>query len=268
MSAGERTFAPTAVNPMISDRPVPAGSAASSTVLSGQRTVAPRVVVASPMRIFREGLAHALSHQAAIQVVGEVARIEELVSILMTTEVDVVLFDLAVEGGLAAVRQVGSYPGVKVVVLGLSEEAEPVVACARAGIAGYVTHDATLFELTQRIRDAALDEFTCPPRIAATLLRSLATPGPFDRELATAARLTPRESEEVVRLIERGLSNKEIARQLTIQLATVKNHVHNILEKLAVRHRADAVRVARSIGAELLRPENVEACRVPKHGAD
>jgi two-component system, NarL family, nitrate/nitrite response regulator NarL len=67
----------------------------------------------------------------------------------------------------------------------------------------------------------------------------------LDGRMATAARLTPRES-EIVRLIEHGLSNKEIARHLTIQLATVKNHVHNILEKLDVRRRADAVRVAHS----------------------
>jgi two-component system nitrate/nitrite response regulator NarL len=116
---------------------------------------------------------------------------------------------------------------------------------ARAGIAGYVTQDDTLQVLVQRIHDATVGEFACPPRVAATLLRSLAVSTIVDGRQRAAARLTQREL-EIVQLIERGLSNKEIARHLTIQLATVKSHVHNILEKLGVRHRNDAVRAALS----------------------
>jgi two-component system, NarL family, nitrate/nitrite response regulator NarL len=214
---------------------------------TGSTDTRPRLVVVSPMRIYREGLAHVLAQQRSINVVGAAAGISDLTPLLTASAVDVVLFDLAVDGGLTALRRLSSYVELKVVVLGLSEDEGPVVACARAGIAGYVTKEATLHELTQRIREASVGEFSCPPRVAATLLRSLAAPRfTDDRRLAAAARLTPRES-EIVNLIERGMSNKEIARHLTIQLATVKNHVHNILEKLAVRHRADAVRAARSI---------------------
>jgi two-component system, NarL family, nitrate/nitrite response regulator NarL len=208
--------------------------------------VIPRVVVISPMRIYREGLAHVLGQQKSIRVIGIGARIDELAPLLRAARADVALFDLAVEGGLAALRSLGTYPGVRVVVLGLTEDEEPILACARAGIAGYVTQDTTLVELTQRIHDAALNQFKCTPQVAATLLRSLAGPPMLDGPRATAARLTPRES-EIIRLIERGLSNKEIARHLTIQLATVKNHVHNILEKLDVSRRADAVRAAGSM---------------------
>jgi two-component system, NarL family, nitrate/nitrite response regulator NarL len=157
-----------------------------------------------------------------------------------------VLFDMAVDGGLEALRRLSSHIELKVVVLGLNEDEGQIVACARAGIAGYVTQDATLHELTQRIREATVGEFRCPPHVAATLLRNLAVPRFADERHIVAARLTPREL-EIVQLIERGMSNKEIARHLTIQLATVKNHVHNILEKLAVRDRANAVRAARSI---------------------
>jgi DNA-binding NarL/FixJ family response regulator len=212
------------------------------------------------MRIYREALAHGLALHGSINVIGAAARISELTS-LLSTAVDVVLFDLEVEGGLVALRQLGIYLALKVVVLGLREEEAHIVACARAGIAGYVTQDDTLQELVQRIRDATVGEFSCPPRVAATLLRSLAVSTIVDSRQTVAVRLTRREL-EVVQLIERGLSNKEIARHLTIQVATVKNHVHNILEKLGVRHRADAVRAAHSIesppgvaGGQPLRPK-------------
>jgi two-component system, NarL family, nitrate/nitrite response regulator NarL len=165
--------------------------------------------------------------------------------VIQAPDIDVVLFDLAVEGGLAALQRLAGHAKVKVVVLGLGDEG-PMLACARAGIAGYVSQEASLAELTHRIHEALHGEFSCSPRFAAALLRSLASPAPPRSHSASAARLTPREA-EIVLLIERGLSNKEIARHLTIQLATVKNHVHNILEKLSVRDRADAVRAARSV---------------------
>jgi two-component system, NarL family, nitrate/nitrite response regulator NarL len=215
-------------------------------VLESHDRTNPRVFVVSPMRIYREGLAHALARHGSINVVGAAARINELTSLLSSIAVDVVLFDLAVEGSLAALRRLGGYLELKVVVLGLSEEEAHILACARAGIAGYVTQDDTLLELVQRIRDATVGEFSCSPRVAATLLRSLAVSTVVDSGQTVAARLTPRES-EIVQLIERGLSNKEIARHLTIQVSTVKNHVHNILEKLGVRNRADAVRLAHSM---------------------
>jgi DNA-binding NarL/FixJ family response regulator len=211
--------------------------------------VVPRIVVVSPMRIYREGLAHALTQHGSINVVGAAARINELTPLLAATTVDVVLFDLGVEDGLAALKRLGGYLELKVVALGLSEEEAHIVACARAGIAGYVTQDDTLQELVQRIRDATVGEFSCSPRVAARLLRSLAVSTIVDSRQTVPARLTPRES-EIVQLIERGLSNKEIARHLTIQVATVKNHVHNILEKLGVRHRADVAR-ALSIHGDL-----------------
>jgi DNA-binding NarL/FixJ family response regulator len=160
--------------------------------------------------------------------------------------VDVVLFDPAADGGLVALRRLGSYVELKVVVIGLTEDEGAILACARAGIAGYVTQDATLQELIERIREAIVGEFNCSPRIAAALLRSLATPTFADDWQIMTPRLTPREC-QIVQLIEQGMSNKEIARHLTIQLATVKNHVHNILEKLGVGDRVDAVQAARAI---------------------
>ena len=94
-------------------------------------------------------------------------------------------------------------------MLGLGDEDGPILACARAGIAGYVTKDSTLMEdLTARIREAAAGEFRCSPRLAAVLLRNLAVSVQW-RTSTAGARLTTREL-QIVQLIERGLSNKEI----------------------------------------------------------
>jgi DNA-binding NarL/FixJ family response regulator len=208
----------------------------------------PRVVVVSPLRVYRDCLALALAQHGFMDVVGVAAGISDLSSLIDGATVDIVLFDLAVDGALAALRWLGCYLGLKVVVLGLCDEEAQIVALARAGIAGYVTQEDSLQELVHRIRDATAGEFSCTPRVAATLLRSLADSTMLEGREMVTARLTPRES-EIVKLVEQGLSNKEIAQHLTIQVSTVKNHVHNILEKLGVSRRADAARLARSIKA-------------------
>jgi two-component system nitrate/nitrite response regulator NarL len=103
-----------------------------------------------------------------------------------------------------------------------------------------VSSHASLADLITSLECAAQGDVVCSPRVAGILLRRIGSQaGPRRREGA-AVRLTVREH-EIVQLIETGLTNKEIARRLHIELATVKNHVHNILEKLQVNRRADAV---------------------------
>ena len=197
-----------------------------------------RIFMISPVRIYREGLAHVLGETPAIRIVGMASHADEAAALLADTCADVTLFDISDAAGLAEVRRLSSV-GHKVVVLGVTEDAEMIVSCAEAGIAGYVTRNDSLAVLAQTIREAAHGEFTCPPHIAGCLLRRLAFIGEQKTAVASRPRLTARE-QEIVRLIDLGLSNKEIARRLSIQMATVKNHVHNILKKLGVSHRADA----------------------------
>jgi DNA-binding NarL/FixJ family response regulator len=132
-------------------------------------------------------------------------------------------------------------PGVPIVALGVPDVEGDVLACAEAGIAGYVTREASLEELVAVVRSAVQGELRCSPRIAAGLLRrlsALSEHGPS----APRVRLTARQR-EIVRLIGQDLSNKEIAHRLGIEVATVKNHVHNLLEKLNVHRRTAAVRL-------------------------
>jgi two-component system nitrate/nitrite response regulator NarL len=197
------------------------------------------VFILSPIRIYREGLSSVLAEQPAIRVRGAAAALEDAVAGLENTGVDVVLFDVGTDPGVAGLRQLARYDGLRVIALGVVEDQDSVIACAEAGIAGYATPNSSLTELVQTIRAAARGDFSCPPHIAAGLLRRLAAVAP--REVSAHQGCLTLREREIVGLIERGLSNKEIARRLGIQVATVKNHVHNILDKLGVARRADAV---------------------------
>jgi DNA-binding NarL/FixJ family response regulator len=141
--------------------------------------------------------------------------------------------------------------------LGLIEQRDEVVNYGRAGFAGYVARDASLARMRQAILDGAEGRLCCPTEITAGLMRAL-----HDAETHTAGKVTPEETEdaleltrretEVARFISHGLSNKEIARELNVSVATVKHHVHNVLTKLKLPTR---LRVARVVaGAPAIRP--------------
>jgi DNA-binding NarL/FixJ family response regulator len=137
-----------------------------------------------------------------------------------------------------------------VVALAITESEAGVLACAETGVAGYVTRDASMDEVVATLLAVARGELACPPAIAASLFRHVGTLSARRGEPAPDV-LTPRER-EIVELIEQGLSNKEISRRLSIGLSTVKNHVHNLLEKLHVPRRGAAA-------ARLREPEREHA---------
>jgi DNA-binding NarL/FixJ family response regulator len=194
-----------------------------------------RVLMLSPVRIYREGLGHVLEQEPGIRVMGSTASLEEAVPLLATAPVDVVLLDASVDRPLVALRRLAQQDGLRVVLFGVLGIEHQILARAAAGMASCVTSDGSVAELLQAVRAAAGDQ---PGQAAAAGGRR----GP---QVPWQPRLTMRER-EIVQLIDQGLSNKEIAELLSIQVATVKNHVHNILEKLGVRHRADAAATIRS----------------------
>ncbi len=199
-----------------------------------------RVLVVAEIRLYREGLAQILSRSNDITVVGTAARHEEAVASAVELTPDVVLLDMATSNGLDVARAVAhASPAGRVVALAVPEDDHEVIACAEAGVAGYVPRHASLEELVAVIQSAARGEALCSPRVAASLLRRLAALGGGPNGAGFAGHLTARER-EIVRLIDGGLSNKEIARELGIEVATVKNHVHNLLEKLQVHRRGEA----------------------------
>ena len=205
-----------------------------------------RVVLVAGVRLYCEGLAAILARQDGIEVVGRTRRWQDAVQLVVDLCPDIVLIDMPFSEKRAAVRQLtaNGSSAVKVIAISIDGGGKDVVAWAEAGVAGFVTRDDSLTDLIDIVRYVARDEMPCSPPVAAALLRRVGTLAAGRTE--PECRLTSREL-EIVALIERGLSNKEVARALYIQLATVKNHVHNILEKLQVRCREDAVEVVRGM---------------------
>lgn len=201
-----------------------------------------RVLVVSDIRLYRDGLAHVLGRDERVRVVD--ARSASDAAAPVSEPLDVVLLDMANPAAIGTMRGVAArYPCAKIVALGIAQQDGDVIACAEAGVAGYVFRDASLEELFATIESAARGELRCTPALAGTLLRRVANLA--SSQPAAPASLTRRE-QEIVELVAQGLSNKQIAGRLFIEVPTVKNHIHSILEKLGVRTRAEAAAKLRS----------------------
>jgi DNA-binding NarL/FixJ family response regulator len=205
-----------------------------------------RVVIASPVRLVREGLGASLHDRDGVSVVDAVSLDAQGIARIAAAEPDVILVDLGQTDAVTAARLMrGACPDTKLVAFALDEIDTGVFACAAAGFSSYVPRESSAEELLRALVDAMDGRMRCAPHIAAAMFRRLAD---FLREASPQASLPPltvRES-EILALAEEGRSNKEIARDLTISCATVKNHMHNILQKLQVSRRGQAVARLRS----------------------
>jgi DNA-binding NarL/FixJ family response regulator len=202
------------------------------------------IIVLTPVRLLGDGLAECFSRRSEFEVVAVVEDLTTLRAALATTP-DIVLIDVTQGVDLFDVRAIAmEWTDVALVALGLNERRQEVVRCGRAGFAGYVARDASIDSLCDALLEIAAGRLSCPPEISGGLMRAL-----FRKEIRVDAPevsspLTPRES-EVLQLLGRGLSNKEIAQELSLSVATVKHHVHNVLEKLQLSRRAQAMRRVR-----------------------
>jgi two-component system, NarL family, nitrate/nitrite response regulator NarL len=161
---------------------------------------------------------------------------------------DVVLVDVAA-GGVGSFRKLAAAaPDARLLAVGVRDDDSDVLRCIEAGAAGYVLRDAPLAELAEAAHRAVRDEPLASPHVIATLMRRVAVLSEGGGS-GSVGGLTSREL-EVAELIERGLSNKEIAAQLSIAVTTVKNHVHSILEKLNVHRRGEAASLVRNSGSK------------------
>lgn len=200
------------------------------------------LLIASDIRLYKDGLRDALGADERFCVVASARSLAAGLAGLRATaqRVDVALADLALSEApsqLAALRRAA--PDTKLVVLGVREDDDDVIAWAEQGVDGFVSRDATLDDLAAAIVCVARGELACTPRMVAALARRVASVGAPAARSRTAAKLTNRET-QILELIAGGLSNKAIARRLQIELPTVKNHVHHILEKLEVDGRGEA----------------------------
>jgi DNA-binding NarL/FixJ family response regulator len=202
------------------------------------------IVIAGHVRVYRDGLVSALNGRNELRVVGAAADGASTFEAVAGRHPDVVLIDVTMPGALDAINAIRATTSTKVIAFAVDEAEARIVACIDAGASGYVTCDSSIDGVESVIRHVVRDEFLCSPRLAATLLRRVAE-RPTDGPHALDPRLTRRE-DQVLRLIRDGLSNKEIAGRLNIAEATVKTHVHRLLEKLEASTRTQAA--ARAAG--------------------
>jgi DNA-binding NarL/FixJ family response regulator len=204
-----------------------------------------RIIIISDARLYREGLALSLAGVDRVVVVGVADSVASALACIEDKNPDAALLDFAMPDALSLPGAiVAAEIPVKVVAFSVADTEDEICECAEAGIAGYVGRNGSKEDLIAAVENAIRGEVLCPPRVTATLFRRLAAHVHAKKQRPPDAALTSRE-QDIIALIDRGLSNKEIARQLKISLPTVKNHVHNILEKLQVRRRAAAAALLR-----------------------
>jgi two-component system nitrate/nitrite response regulator NarL len=194
------------------------------------------VFIVAEVRLYRDGLAQHLGRNGRIEVVGSACEATAATDEIARSGPDIVLLDFGARLAAETVRGISERTKARVVLLGIPNSEAAVVECVEAGAAGFVTRDDPLEAFDAIIESVARGEILCSPRITAAFARRLANLAA--QKPRSNIRLTPRQL-EIVALIDQGYSNKEIARRLYIEVATVKNHVHHILDKLQVRRRAD-----------------------------
>jgi DNA-binding NarL/FixJ family response regulator len=211
-----------------------------------------RILIVDDQALFREGLRTLLSVQPDFDIVGEAGNGEDGLKMAVQTHPDVVLMDLRMpimDGVKTTERIKSSLPACRVIVLTTFDDDELVFDGLRAGAIGYLLKDVSSNKLFDAIRAASRGEYFLLPAITAKVIAEFARIPRSNpsRSHDSAETLSPREN-EILRLVASGDSNKEIAERLVISEGTVKNHLSNILAKLSVKDRLQAVIRARELG--------------------
>ena len=204
-----------------------------------------RVIVADDHALFRRGLEMVLASEDDIEVVAEAGDGAEVVELAVEHMPDLVLMDvrMPVQGGIAAAKAIrDAAPHTKILMLTISDEEEDLYDAIKAGANGYLLKEISIDEVADAIRSVHAGQSLISPSMASKLLTEFAAMARKgeERQQMPTPRLTDREM-EVLALVAQGMNNRDIAKELFISENTVKNHVRNILEKLHLHSRMEAV---------------------------
>jgi DNA-binding NarL/FixJ family response regulator len=227
-----------------------AGDAAAMTGEAPGTAEPIRALIVDDHALFRRGLEMVLAEEDDIELVGEASDGAEAVEKAGEALPDVVLMDIRMpkSSGIEACRAMKEVaPSAKIVMLTISDEEEDLFEAIRAGASGYLLKDIPLDEVADVVRAVHGGQSLINPSMAAKLLTEFAALARSEQAERTqqvpAPKLTDREI-EVLKLVARGMNNRDIAKELFISENTVKNHVRNILEKLQIHSRMEAVMIA------------------------
>jgi DNA-binding NarL/FixJ family response regulator len=210
------------------------------------------LVLIDDNRLLREGLATMIHSQPGFTVLAASADVDEALKKVREARPDVVLLDFGLEDhdSLSLTATVhGEVPEARIIVMGLLPVQEDVANYVRAGASGFIMKDASFQEFFTTIRAVAAGEEILPPALATSLFSQIVrnVSRVSKAQVLEAVRLTNRER-QVIGLLGEGLSNKEIATRMHIAVHTVKSHVHNVLEKLALHSRLEVVAFTHASG--------------------
>jgi DNA-binding NarL/FixJ family response regulator len=198
------------------------------------------VLLVSDVRLLRDGLVLVLGENSALRVIGTAATRAEAEEGVAKLQPDVLLLDMSLDQCVeigSAIRAVA--PTIAMVAFAAASDEAEQLACVEAGVTGFVPRDGGVRELIDAVVSVVRGEAFCSPQVVASTFRRLAALSAAGRAVESPLQPMSAREKQVVELIDDGLSNKEIAQRLHIGIPTVKNHVHNILDKLQVARRGE-----------------------------
>jgi two-component system, NarL family, nitrate/nitrite response regulator NarL len=194
-------------------------------------------------RLLRQALSSILRKTADTLVAGESTAPADLFALITPLEIGVILADSVISfpSDFHVINEMQRlYPNMKMVMIGMELNESTFLTAVRAGVSGYLLNDASAAELIRTIRAVMRGEAICPPLLCSALFKAIAQEERLIPTQRTGPRLTRRQ-QELVPMIARGLTNKEIASHLNLSEQTIKNHIHRILRRVGANDRFEVV---------------------------
>ena len=212
-----------------------------------------RVFLVIENRLLRDALARLLRRQADVELSGQCGSGETNPGEVAKSGSDVALLDFFDAKWMSVVREQSQEKDrtIKTIVIGMDVERAAVLEAVRCGVTGYLLKDASALDVTTAVRAVARGEVSCPPQMCTLLFQAVAQmEGNEQAKKSTAIGLTLRQ-QKLMKLVAKGLTNKEIAEELHLSEYTVKNHMSRILKQLDAVDRSEAVKTVRECGYEM-----------------